>query len=250
MTMSSLVIMFALVATVAAVDSQQSTVTTRNRNTHSWSSGEQQVRVANMAVVVDAPSRLRTEHRRADEVPCIDEPAPRLSWDVPESADGTARGVVQTSYRVVVVSPEPTAVAGARAADSTGAGAGTKNPTTTSTTLWDSGCVVSNQSVLVEYGGPPLPSHSRVEWTVQVNITADGWSSPVSSLHTHTHTHTHTRARARKLPYGMARPSCWTAAQCIFLFLNFLFVTLDSLTRTHNASSKSHHVQPCSVVCI
>jgi hypothetical protein len=184
MTMSSLAIMLALVATVAAVGSQRSTVATGNRNTHSWSSGEQQVRVANMAVVVDAPSRLRTEHRRADEVPCIDEPAPRLSWDVPESDDGTARGVVQTSYRVVVVSvsTEPTAVAGARAADSAGAGVGTKNPTTTSTTLWDSGCVVSNRSVLVEYGGPPLPSHSRVEWTVQVNITADGWSSPVSSL--------------------------------------------------------------------
>src|SRR4051794_21734458 len=72
---------------------------------------------------------LRCEHR--EDVPCIDDPAPRLSWAL---EDGTR----QTAYRIRV-------------------GA-----------LWDSGRVESARSIDIPYTGRPLPPGSELEWTVEV----------------------------------------------------------------------------------
>jgi alpha-L-rhamnosidase len=82
--------------------------------------------------------RLRCEHR--EDVPCVDHPAPRLSW----ALEGGER---QTAYRI-------------RVGES-----------------WDSGRVESAQSVDVEYAGPPLPPGAELEWTVEI---WDGAGSAVS----------------------------------------------------------------------
>jgi len=75
----------------------------------------------------------------------IESPAPRLSWQV-ESA---ARGARQVAYRLRVASS-----AAKLAADQGD--------------LWDSGKVVSSETVNVPYAGPPLRSSQRVFWTVEV----------------------------------------------------------------------------------
>ena len=85
---------------------------------------------------------------------------PRLSWKLAsDSADE-----VQTAYQI-------------RAASS-GSGLADDQPD-----LWDSGKVVSDQSVLVRWGGKALSSRARVHWEVRVwdrdgNRTA--WSAPAS----------------------------------------------------------------------
>jgi len=66
---------------------------------------------------------LRCEHR--EDIPCIDDPAPRLSW----SLEGGQR---QTAYQLRVEG------------------------------LWDSGRVTSSDSVDVAYAGPPLPAASEL----------------------------------------------------------------------------------------
>jgi alpha-L-rhamnosidase len=86
--------------------------------------------------------RLRCEHR--EDVPCVDDPAPRLSWTL-ES------GERQTAYRI--------------RADG----------------LWDSGRVESANSIDIAYAGPPLPPASEIEWTVQVwdeSGAPSEWSEP------------------------------------------------------------------------
>jgi hypothetical protein len=98
---------------------------------------------------VEAPTRLRVEHRRSGEVPCLDTSTPRFSWDVPSAG----RGSVQVSYRLTVS-------LGIEVGGATGHGATDGN----GDALWDSGTVTSNSSVLVEYGGSPLPSHSIIQW--------------------------------------------------------------------------------------
>jgi alpha-L-rhamnosidase len=72
---------------------------------------------------------LRCEHRQ--DTPCIDDPAPRLSWALED-------GQRQTAYRIVVDG------------------------------LWDSGRVESADSIDVAYGGPSLPPASELSWTVEV----------------------------------------------------------------------------------
>ena len=42
------------------------------------------------------PIDLRCEHRR--DVPCVDDPAPRLSW----ALESSERGKRQTAYRILV----------------------------------------------------------------------------------------------------------------------------------------------------
>jgi alpha-L-rhamnosidase len=94
---------------------------------------------------------LRCEHR--EDTPCIDDPAPRLSWQL-ESEEADQR---QTGYRIVVEDDDQT--------------------------LWDTGTVDSSASVDVAYGGRPLPSGSLCTWRVQVR-DRDGrlsdWSDPAS----------------------------------------------------------------------
>jgi alpha-L-rhamnosidase len=83
----------------------------------------------------------------------IDVVQPRLSWQLRSAA----RGAVQSAYQVEVKS-------GGR-------------------TVWDTGKVVSDRSVHVPYGGPPLESSRRYTWRVRVwdgGGKASGWSAPAS----------------------------------------------------------------------
>ena len=88
------------------------------------------------------PVRLSCEHR--EDVPCIDTPAPRLSW----ALEG---GVRQTAYRVRV---DPG--------------------------LWDSGKVASDRSLDVAYAGRDLPPAAEFAWTVEVWDEDDMPSVPAS----------------------------------------------------------------------
>jgi alpha-L-rhamnosidase len=87
---------------------------------------------------------LRCEHR--EDIPCADDPAPRLSWALESERPGDA----QTAYRIVVGD------------------------------LWDSGRVELSASVDVPYAGPPLPPGAELEWRVQVwdrDGTESAWSA-------------------------------------------------------------------------
>jgi alpha-L-rhamnosidase len=86
---------------------------------------------------------LRCEHR--EDVPCLDDPAPRLGWTL--EADGRDRR--QSAYQVLVAVDEADLVAERG-------------------TLWDSGWVPSAQTVAVSYAGLPLPAASEIVWTVRV----------------------------------------------------------------------------------
>ncbi|MEN3284456.1 MAG: alpha-L-rhamnosidase [Solirubrobacteraceae bacterium] len=90
---------------------------------------------------LSAPTHLRVEH--LDEALGIMVPRPRLSWRLPDGARE------QLAYQLR---------------------AGT----------WDSGRVSSSASVLVPYGGPPLPSGARVDWMVKTwtDLGASAWSAP------------------------------------------------------------------------
>ncbi len=94
----------------------------------------------------------------------LDEAAPRLGWQIA----ATGHGLTQTAYRVLV----------ARSADELRADRGD---------LWDSGDVLSGQSVAVPYAGPPLTSGQRCHWKVKVRVAgadgverASGWSEPAT----------------------------------------------------------------------
>ncbi|HXT10334.1 MAG TPA: hypothetical protein VN873_02140 [Candidatus Angelobacter sp.] len=90
----------------------------------------------------------------------IGQPQPRLSWKLRSGRSGE----IQTAWEI-------------RAASS---GAGLKNG---SADLWDSGKVISDQSILVPWGGKSLGSRSQVFWQVRV-WDKDGeptaWSSVAS----------------------------------------------------------------------
>ena len=90
---------------------------------------------------------LRCEHRR--DVPCLDEPAPRLSW----ALESSGRDKRQSAYRVVVSAGDAV--------------------------LWDSGRVESSSSVDIVYAGLSLPPATDCSWTVQV-WDEDGAESPWS----------------------------------------------------------------------
>jgi alpha-L-rhamnosidase len=88
----------------------------------------------------------------------IDERHPRLSWNL----QSDRRGQMQTAYQVLVASTDA-ALAGHRG------------------TLWDSGKVVSGQSVQVAYGGTELESRAVCVWKVRVWDGAgrvSPWSAP------------------------------------------------------------------------
>ncbi len=86
----------------------------------------------------------------------IDDAKPRLSWQLERT--GAARGETVSAYQIQVGS------------------------TTGAADLWDSGKVVSAETVDVLYGGQPLTSGQRCFWQVRVydgNGTVSAWSSPV-----------------------------------------------------------------------
>ena len=95
------------------------------------------------------PIELRCEHRR--DVPCVDDPAPRLSWTL----ESSERGKRQSAYQVIVSleNAQP----------------------------WDSGRVESSTSVDVVYAGRALPPASECRWKVRVWDEAgepSPWSEP------------------------------------------------------------------------
>ena len=86
----------------------------------------------------------------------IEDARPRLSWEVRDPR----KGAVQSAYRILAAStPELLEGDGAD--------------------VWDSGKVVTDQSVHVPYGGPALSSRQRVYWKVRTwdgGDTASPWS--------------------------------------------------------------------------
>ena len=104
------------------------------------------------------PSGLKCEYRT--EPLGIDSPAPRLNWIV----ESGLRDQAQSAYQVL-------------AADSLQALAlDTGN-------LWDSGKVLSGETLNIVYGGKPLRSGQRCFWKVRVwdrGGTASPWSAPSS----------------------------------------------------------------------
>jgi alpha-L-rhamnosidase len=103
----------------------------------------------------------------------IDAARPRLSWRLAS----TQRNTVQAAYQLQVATGERALARG-------------------TSLLWDSGKVLSDASVFVEYGGPPVVSRTRYYWRVRVwdgSGRASPWS-PVAYWET-----------------GLLQPGDWTA---------------------------------------
>lgn len=96
------------------------------------------------------PVGLTTDHLR--DLLGIGAARPRFAWKL--EADG--RGRAQSAYRITVAGP-----------------AGTE--------VWDSGWVVSREQTGREYGGPPLRSRTRYQWTVQVRDEAGQVGRPAEA---------------------------------------------------------------------
>jgi alpha-L-rhamnosidase len=99
---------------------------------------------------------LRCEHLENPQG--IDPTQPRLSWMLYSSE----RGVKQSAYQILVASSEDKLKSDA--AD-----------------LWDSGKVLSDESILVAYAGKPLASRTECFWKVRVwdaNGKVSDWSRP------------------------------------------------------------------------
>ena len=75
----------------------------------------------------------------------IDVTQPRLSWQL----NSTERGQKQTAYQILVASSE-------------------KNLAKDKGDLWDSGKILSDQSIQVDYAGKPLESRAQCFWKVRV----------------------------------------------------------------------------------
>ena len=105
------------------------------------------------APAIDLKS-LRCEYR--SDPAGIDAEKPRLSWIITDSRSETLdfrsempRGQKQTAYQILVASTQ--AILAKEQGD-----------------LWDSGKVVSDQSIQVEYAGKPLKSQMVCHWKVRV----------------------------------------------------------------------------------
>lgn len=88
----------------------------------------------------------------------LDAARPRFSWKLA----GTGQDLAQSAYRLIVATSD-TALRQQR------------------DLVWDSGQVLSNATLNVEYAGPPLTSRSRYWWSVQVRNTngeQSEWSEP------------------------------------------------------------------------
>ncbi|HXY40847.1 MAG TPA: family 78 glycoside hydrolase catalytic domain, partial [Vicinamibacteria bacterium] len=125
-----------------------------------------------LAATTPAVTGLRCEY--AHDPVGIDVRRPRLSWRL----ESSRRGERQTAWQVLAART-PEALAGDRGE------------------LWDSGKVASDQSVNVEYGGPPLASRQRVLWKVRV-WDAFGRETPWSE--------------SASWEMGLLQPSDWQAS--------------------------------------
>ncbi len=108
-------------------------------------------------VKLSAPQRLRCEY--IENPLGIEETRPRLSWQV----NDPRRGAVQTAYQILVASSAEVL-------------------TRDHGDLWDSGKVVSDQNIHVEYAGAPLRSRQRCYWKVRTWDRDDN-PSPWSEVH-------------------------------------------------------------------
>ena len=122
-----------------------------------------------------SPKQLRCEYL---ENPLgLETTNPRLSWIVTSSE----RGQKQTAYQILVASSE--SLLGRNQGD-----------------LWDSGKVLSDQTVLVAYQGSPLRSETQCFWKVRawdVNDQPSAWSEPAFWT------------------MGLLKPEEWSAAKWI-----------------------------------
>jgi alpha-L-rhamnosidase len=95
----------------------------------------------------------------------IDVAKPRLSWQMGEiSGKATTRGQRQTAFQVIVASTE-------------------EKLKLDHGDLWDSGKVISNQTIQIEYAGQPLVSQTQCHWKVRVwdkDEVATEWSRPAT----------------------------------------------------------------------
>ena len=104
------------------------------------------------------PHRLRCE--RLETPLAIEYPAPRLSWEIQDSR----RRAIQTAYQILVVSAKDKLHE--KSAD-----------------FWNSGKVISDQTLDIEYKGKPLESGRRCFWMVRswdADDAASSWSEPAS----------------------------------------------------------------------
>src|SRR5690606_20257759 len=104
-----------------------------------------------LAAAEDAPCGLVPYELRCEYATTplgIDDPHPRLSWKL-RSADPLQRGVTQSAYQILVASERD--VLDQDLGD-----------------LWDSGKVVSSDTLHVVYRGEPLEAGRRVWWKVRV----------------------------------------------------------------------------------
>ncbi|HEX2862525.1 MAG TPA: family 78 glycoside hydrolase catalytic domain, partial [Lacunisphaera sp.] len=131
---------------------------------------------------------VRATHLRCEylvEPLGLDEPWPRLSWQL----ESTARGVRQAAYRILVASSSAQLAAG------TG-------------DLWDSGRIESAATTHVSYGGTPLTSRQSCHWRVEVwpeTIVAgpprSAAGTPSSAVH----------SDPARWTMGLLSPADWTA---------------------------------------
>lgn len=109
-------------------------------------------------------SDLRVSHLRCEYLVAplgIDEPAPRLSWEI----ESNRRGARQVAWRVRVASTTE------KLAEDKG-------------DLWDSGRVESNQTTHIAYAGRPLRSREVCHWCVEVEDEAGHHARSDSALWT------------------------------------------------------------------
>lgn len=121
------------------------------------------------------PVLLRCEYRTNPIG--IDELRPRLSW-ICQAVAPLRRGLSQSAYQVIVATT-PSLLAAGRG------------------DVWDSGKVVTDQSVQIEYAGPPLASRMSYYWQVRIfdqNNRPSRWSAVASWI------------------TGLLSPSDWKAA--------------------------------------
>jgi len=96
----------------------------------------------------EAPSNLRCEYRTNPLG--LDIKRPRLSWQVNDSR----RGAIQSAYHVLAASSKELLAVG-------------------KCDVWDSGKVISDDSIHIEYAGIPLVSRRRYFWKVRTWNSAD-----------------------------------------------------------------------------
>lgn len=138
---------------------------------------------------------LRVEHLRNPTQ--LDTKHPRLSWKI-RVQNSKAKGVLQHSYRILVASTPEMLLR--NQAD-----------------LWDSGQMISRQSVLIPYQGRELRSRQTYYWKVQISDNQghrSNWSDVAS------------------WEMALLKPNYWSESQ---------WIGLKPETRDHEFSTRAHH---------